>query len=80
MPPQARVARGRGCGKGLRLFSPSTYSSLPGWMMPRWDDAARGFPPRQHVVDYLTAYEERYEPGPTAPAPGELGDQARREP
>ena len=25
---------------GLRLFSPSTYSSLPGWMMPPWDDAA----------------------------------------
>jgi len=45
---------------GLRLFSPSTYSSLPGWMMPPWDDASRGFPPRTHVVDYLTRYEERY--------------------
>ena len=46
---------------GLRLFSPSTYSSLPGWMMPPWDDATRGFPPRDHVVDYLTRYEQRYE-------------------
>lgn len=45
---------------GLRLFSPATYSSLPGWMMPPWDDAARGFPPREHVIDYLTRYEERY--------------------
>jgi putative flavoprotein involved in K+ transport len=53
--------------EGLRLFSPSTYSSLPGWMMPPWNDATRGFPPRQHVVDYLTAYETRYELGPLRP-------------
>ncbi|KRF34995.1 ArsO family NAD(P)H-dependent flavin-containing monooxygenase [Nocardioides sp. Soil805] len=46
--------------EGLRLFSPATYSSLPGWMMPPWDDATKGFPPRDHVVDYLTRYEERY--------------------
>lgn len=46
---------------GLRLFSPATHSSLPGWMMPPWDDATRGFPPRDHVVDYLSRYEERYE-------------------
>lgn len=46
---------------GLRLFSPSTYSSLPGWMMPPWDDATLGFPPRDHVIDYLSRYEERYE-------------------
>lgn len=46
---------------GLRLFSPATYSSLPGWMMPPWDDATLGFPPRKHVVDYLSRYEERYE-------------------
>ena len=46
---------------GLRLFSPAGFSSLPGWMMPPWDDATRGFPPRDHVVAYLTAYEERYE-------------------
>ena len=45
---------------GLRLFSPSTYSSLPGWMMPSWNDATLGFPPRTHVVDYLSRYEERY--------------------
>ncbi|NYD42965.1 ArsO family NAD(P)H-dependent flavin-containing monooxygenase [Nocardioides panaciterrulae] len=46
---------------GLRPFSPSTYSSLPGWMMPAWDDSRLGFPPRTHVVDYLTRYEERYD-------------------
>ncbi|WP_420752717.1 ArsO family NAD(P)H-dependent flavin-containing monooxygenase [Rhodococcus sp. O3] len=42
----------------LRLFSPAEYASLPGWPMPRWRD---GFPPAQHVVDYLTAYETRYD-------------------
>jgi putative flavoprotein involved in K+ transport len=46
---------------GLRLFSPAGFSSLPGWMMPPWDDATRGYPPRDHVVDYLTRYEERYD-------------------
>ena len=53
--------------EGLRLFSPSAYSSLPGWMMPPWNDAERGFPPRQHVVDYLTAYEQRYDLAPLRP-------------
>lgn len=52
---------------GLRLFSPASYSSLPGWLMPRWDDAARGFPPRDHVVAYLAAYEERYRLAPLRP-------------
>ncbi len=42
----------------LRLFSPSEYSSLPGWPMPPWND---GFPPVRHVVDYLTRYQERYQ-------------------
>jgi cation diffusion facilitator CzcD-associated flavoprotein CzcO len=46
---------------GLRLFSPSSFSSLPGWMMPAWNDAERGYPPRDHVVEYLTAYEQRYD-------------------
>ena len=46
---------------GLRLFSPSSFSSLPGWMMPPWNDAELGYPPRSHVVDYLTRYEERYQ-------------------
>lgn len=45
----------------LRLFSPSSLSSLPGWMMPAWDDAELGYPPRTHVVDYLTRYEARYD-------------------
>ncbi|WP_149256802.1 ArsO family NAD(P)H-dependent flavin-containing monooxygenase [Actinomadura sp. K4S16] len=42
----------------LRLFSPARYSSLPGWPMPPWN---RGYPPAAHVVDYLTAYEKRYD-------------------
>ena len=46
---------------GLRLFSPSSFSSLPGWMMPPWNDAVLGYPPRDHVVAYLTAYEARYD-------------------
>lgn len=46
---------------GLRTFSPASFSSLPGWMMPAWDEVALGYPPRQHVVDYLTRYEERYD-------------------
>jgi putative flavoprotein involved in K+ transport len=44
----------------LRTFSPTQYSSLPGWMMPPWtsDD---GYPLAEHVVDYLTRYEQRYD-------------------
>ncbi|MEU8798523.1 ArsO family NAD(P)H-dependent flavin-containing monooxygenase [Spirillospora sp. NPDC048819] len=42
----------------LRLFSPARHSSLPGWPMPAWN---QGYPPAAHVVDYLTAYEKRYE-------------------
>ncbi len=53
--------------EGLRLFSPAAFSSLPGWMMPPWNDAERGFPPRQHVVDYLAAYEQRYDLAPLRP-------------
>ncbi|GAC56320.1 putative FAD-dependent oxidoreductase [Gordonia hirsuta DSM 44140 = NBRC 16056] len=43
--------------ESLRLFSPAEHSSLPGIPMPVW---RRGFPPAGHVVDYLTAYEQRY--------------------
>lgn len=42
----------------LHLFSPAQYSHLPGWPMPPWAD---GFPPASHVVDYLTAYETKYD-------------------
>lgn len=42
----------------LRLFSPSAYSSLPGWPMPPHADT---FPPVRHVRAYLRAYEERYD-------------------
>lgn len=42
----------------LRLFSPADHSSLPGWLMPKTED---GFPPKDHVIDYLCKYEERYD-------------------
>lgn len=41
----------------LRLFSPAETSSLPGWPMP---SSEGGYPNRDHVVDYLTRYEQRY--------------------
>lgn len=41
----------------LRLFSPATWSSLPGWLMPA---VADGYPSRDQVVDYLGQYEQRY--------------------
>lgn len=42
----------------LRLFSVAGHSSLPGWPMPSFSD---GYPTAQHVVDYLAAYEKRYD-------------------
>ncbi len=44
--------------RSLRLFSPAQYSSLPGWMMPPDTDE---YPSREHVVDYLRRYEDRYD-------------------
>jgi len=41
----------------LTLFSPSEYSSLPGWMMPKSES---NFPSKDEVISYLTVYEERY--------------------
>lgn len=43
----------------LRLFSPASYSGLPGWPMP--PSRSDGFPTRDEVIDYLTRYEERYQ-------------------
>lgn len=42
----------------LHLFSPATYSSLPGWPMPPW--RGEDNPDAAHVVSYLAAYEDRY--------------------
>jgi cation diffusion facilitator CzcD-associated flavoprotein CzcO len=44
--------------RSLRLFSPSQWSSLPGYLMPR---TAGEYPTRDEVIDYLTEYERRYE-------------------
>ena len=44
----------------LRLFSPAQWSSLPGWLMPRDDDAPDGYPSREAVLRYLAEYERRY--------------------
>jgi putative flavoprotein involved in K+ transport len=53
-----------GCGgawrhtwNSLTLFSPAEYSSLPGWMMPKSNNA---FPSREEVLNYLCSYEDRY--------------------
>ncbi len=40
----------------LTLFSPSQWSSLPGWPMP----PSTGYPSRDHVIDYFARYEARY--------------------
>ncbi|MCF2442583.1 ArsO family NAD(P)H-dependent flavin-containing monooxygenase [Dyadobacter sp. CY345] len=42
----------------LTLFSPAEYSSLPGWMMPKSENE---FPSKLEVLDYLSAYQERYQ-------------------
>lgn len=41
----------------MTLFSTAEFSNLPGIPMPHYD----GFPPASHVIDYLAAYEARYE-------------------
>ncbi|OEJ22008.1 pyridine nucleotide-disulfide oxidoreductase [Streptomyces agglomeratus] len=43
----------------LHLFSPAAFSSLPGRPMPI--QPGELYPDASHVVDYLTAYEQRYE-------------------
>ncbi|MFF2506543.1 ArsO family NAD(P)H-dependent flavin-containing monooxygenase [Streptomyces sp. NPDC058067] len=43
----------------LHLFSPAAYSSLPGRLMPT--QIGETYPDAQHVVEYLTDYEKRYE-------------------
>lgn len=44
----------------LHLFSPASYSSLPGWPMPDTPDGS--YPTRDEVLDYLRRYEARYTP------------------
>lgn len=41
----------------LRLFSPAEHSSLPGWLMPKSNEA---YPSKKHTIDYLKEYEKRY--------------------
>lgn len=43
----------------LRLFSPGNWSSLPGWPMPAKPGV--DYPTRDDVIEYLTAYEQRYQ-------------------
>ncbi len=43
--------------ESMRLFSPATWSSLAGWLMPA---TAQGFPSRDEVIDSLSQHEERY--------------------
>lgn len=41
----------------LRLFSPTEFSSLSGWAMPKGEDE---YPTKQEFINYLIAYEQRY--------------------
>lgn len=41
----------------LKLFSPNTYSSLPGWQMPKTDHE---YPSKDEFISYLSQYEKRY--------------------
>ena len=43
---------------GLKLFSPAQFSSLSGWMMPKGGEE---YPPKTEFLDYLRAYENRYD-------------------
>lgn len=42
----------------LTLFTPTEYSSLPGWLMPRSDHP---YPTRDETLRYLAQYEVRYQ-------------------
>lgn len=44
--------------RSLRLFSPNTWSSLPGWPMPA---GGTGYPTQAQVVEYLSRYEAHYQ-------------------
>lgn len=41
----------------LSLFSPTSYSTLSGWMMPKGKSE---YPNKEEFIAYLTAYEKRY--------------------
>ncbi len=41
----------------LTLFSPVTYSTLSGWMMPQGENT---YPGKDEFIQYLKAYENRY--------------------
>ncbi|MGD7002603.1 NAD(P)-binding domain-containing protein [Corynebacterium halotolerans] len=43
----------------LTLFSTAGFSNLPGMMMPTYGQDE--YPPADHVVDYFTRYEQRYD-------------------
>lgn len=42
----------------LKLFSPSDYSSLSGWAMPKSNEE---YPTKAEFINYLSAYENRYD-------------------
>jgi putative flavoprotein involved in K+ transport len=44
--------------ESLHLFSPASWSSLPGRLMP---SVGNEYPSRQQVINYISDYEKRYE-------------------
>ncbi|MCM4166325.1 putative oxidoreductase CzcO [Arenibacter antarcticus] len=44
--------------ESLQLFSPTQFSSISGWQMPK----SKGeYPTKKEFIDYLNAYQERYD-------------------
>jgi len=44
--------------EGLKLFSPTEFSSLSGWRMPKSENE---YPTKDEFIEYLTNYETKYE-------------------
>ncbi len=53
-----QVVHGYMLGSLYVFFSPNTWSSLSGWMMPKTEQT---YPTRNEVIQYLSAYEQRYQ-------------------
>ena len=44
--------------RSLNLFSPASFSSLPGWAFPQ---IKKNYPSRDEIISYLKDYEDRYQ-------------------
>ncbi len=53
-----QAVRGHMLGNRFVFFLLMQWSSLSGWMMPTTEQT---YPTRNEVIDYLSAYEQRYQ-------------------